>query len=57
MVQYKTGRLNIADARALEDTIAQQSKNKADIDFIALMTDVELVVDDENMSLDDESEV
>lgn len=56
MVQYETGRLNIADARALEDAIAKQSKNKADIDFIALMTDVELVVNDENMSFDNERE-
>lgn len=47
MAQFKTHRLDIADQRTLEDTIAQQAKSKADIDFIALMTDVELVVEDE----------
>lgn len=42
MAQYVSLNINIADSRAIEDATAKQIRNKADIDFIALMTDIEL---------------
>lgn len=39
--------MSIPEARALEDAYAAQAHMRADVDFIALMADVELVVDEE----------
>lgn len=56
MAQFKTLKMNIADARALEDAVATQEKTRADVDFIALMTDVELDDEDEEMPIGEEVE-
>jgi hypothetical protein len=50
MAQFKTLKMDVSDARALEDAVATQEKTRADVDFIALMTDVELEEDDEEMT-------
>ena len=39
--------MSIPEARALEDAYAAQAQMRADVDFIALMADVELIVDEE----------
>jgi hypothetical protein len=42
MAQFRTLKMDVSDARALENAVAAQEKTRADVDFIALMTDVEL---------------
>ena len=54
MVQFKTLKMDVSDARALEDAVATQEKTRADIDFIALMTDVELEDEEETTGTPEE---
>ena len=47
-MEIKRLKMSIPESRELEDSFAKQEQLRADLDFIALMTDVELVVEDEN---------
>ncbi len=55
MDKIKRLKMDIADARALETAVAMQVQNKADIDFIALMTDVDIIAEDEEMEVGNDS--
>ena len=54
MAQFKRLKMDVSDARALENAVAAQEKTRADVDFIALMTDVELEDDEEMTGMPEE---
>jgi len=41
-------RMPIADARAIEDTKAKVAKQQALLEYVAIMSDIEIEEDDEN---------